>query len=220
MSSGSQRWTEYLFPTLQGDFCAMRFSESVMQAATCYNSMNIPNFLTILRVVAIPFFIVALAYRHTGIALVIFVGCGITDGLDGFIARALHQRTQIGAFLDPLADKLLLTSTFITLTIVDLPNKIPLWLIVTVISRDIIIPVGIASLFMLGTRVQIAPTWIGKFTTFCQISLIIIVLFSNYTGEYRPQILLPLCWLTFVVTAISGLGYIYQGIRLLNKPPA
>lgn len=198
----------------------MRFSESVIQAATYYNSMNIPNFLTILRVVAIPFFIVTLAYRYTGIALAIFVGCGVTDGLDGFIARTFHQRTQIGAFLDPLADKLLLTSTFITLTILDLPNKIPLWLIVTVISRDIIIPVGIAAMFMLGTRVQIAPTWIGKFTTFSQVSLIIIVLFYNYTGEYQAQIILPFCWLTFVVTVTSGLGYIYHGIRLLNKNTA
>ena len=197
----------------------MRFSESITRAATYYNSMNIPNFLTILRVIAIPFFIVTLSYEYTGIALAIFVGCGITDGLDGFIARTFHQRTKIGAFLDPLADKLLLTSTFITLAIIDLPNKIPFWLIVTVISRDIIIPVGIATLFMLGTRVQIAPTWIGKFTTFCQVTLIIVVLFYNYTGEYRPHIILPLCWLTFIVTVISGLGYMYHGIRLLNRPP-
>jgi len=181
--------------------------------------MNIPNFLTILRVIAIPFFIVALSYEYTGIALAIFVGCGITDGLDGFIARTFHQRTKIGAFLDPLADKLLLTSTFITLAIIDLPNKIPFWLIVTVISRDVIIPVGIATLFMLGTRVNIAPTWIGKFTTFCQVTLIIVVLFYNYTGEYHPQIILPLCWLTFIVTVISGLGYMYHGIRLLNRHP-
>ena len=197
----------------------MRFSESITRAATYYNSMNIPNFLTILRVIAIPFFIVALSYDYTGIALAIFVGCGITDGLDGFIARTFHQRTKIGAFLDPLADKLLLTSTFITLAIIDLPNKIPFWLIVTVISRDIIIPVGIATLFMLGTRVQIAPTWIGKFTTFCQVTLIIVVLFYNYTGEYHPHIILPLCWLTFIVTVISGLGYMYHGIRLLNRHP-
>ena len=100
----------------------MRFSESITRAATYYNSMNIPNFLTILRVIAIPFFIVALSYDYTGIALAIFVGCGITDGLDGFIARTFHQRTKIGAFLDPLADKLLLTSTFITLAIIDLPE--------------------------------------------------------------------------------------------------
>lgn len=197
----------------------MRVSESITRAATYYNSMNIPNFLTILRVIAIPFFIVTLSYGYTGIALAIFVGCGVTDGLDGFIARTFHQRTKIGAFLDPLADKLLLTSTFITLAIIDLPNKIPFWLIVTVISRDIIIPVGIATLFMLGTRVQIAPTWIGKFTTFSQVTLIIVVLFYNYTAEYRPQIILPLCWLTFIVTVISGLGYIYHGIRLLNRHP-
>lgn len=194
----------------------MKVSESITRAATYYNSLNIPNFLTILRVIAIPFFIVALSYQYNGIALLIFVGCGLTDGLDGFIARTFHQRTAIGAFLDPLADKFLLSSSFITLTVLETPNKIPLWLIVTVISRDVIISVGIAVLFMLGTKLQIAPTWIGKFTTFLQITLLIMVLFYNYTGAYRPNIIRPLCWLTFLATISSGLGYLYQGIRLLN----
>ena len=198
----------------------MRVSESITRAATYYNNLNIPNFITTLRVIAIPFFIVALSYQYTGVALLIFVGCGLTDGLDGFIARTYHQRTKIGAFLDPLADKLLLTSSFITLAILELPNKIPFWLIVTVISRDIIIPLGIAVLFMLGTKIQIAPTKIGKFTTFLQITLIIAVLFFNYTGKKYPEIVLPLCWLTFATTVISGLGYIHQGIRLLNKDTA
>ncbi len=191
--------------------------ESFTRAATYYNSMNIPNFITILRVIAIPAFIVALSYHYNGMALAIFVICGLTDGLDGFIARTFHQRTEIGAFLDPLADKLLLTSSFITLAVLDLPNKIPFWLTVTAISRDIIISVGVAVLFMLGKKLQIAPTWIGKFTTFCQIALIIVVLFYNYTGSYRPEIILPFCWITFVVSVVSGLGYIYQGIQLLNN---
>ena len=107
----------------------MRAFESVKRAVTYYNNLNIANFLTILRVIAIPGFIVALAYKYTGVALAIFIGCGLTDGLDGFIARTFHQRTEIGAFLDPLADKLLLTSSFITLAVLELPHKIPFWLI-------------------------------------------------------------------------------------------
>lgn len=198
----------------------MKISESITRAATYYNNLNIPNFLTTLRVIAIPFFIVALSYKHNGIALIIFVSCGLTDGLDGFIARTFHQRTEIGAFLDPLADKLLLTSSFITLALLDLPNKLPFWLIVTVISRDIIIPVGIVALFLLETKIRIAPTRIGKLTTFLQVTLIITVLLFNYTGNYRPDIILPLCWITFAATVISGLDYVYQGIRLLNKNDA
>lgn len=200
----------------------MSVFESVKRAVTYYNSLNIPNFLTILRVIAIPGFIVALVYEYTGVALAIFVGCGLTDGLDGFIARTFHQRTEIGAFLDPLADKLLLTSSFITLAVLELPYNIPFWLIVTAISRDIIISVGVAALFMLGKKLQIAPTWLGKFTTFCQVTLIIVVLFSNYAATrypelFLPQIISPICWITFAITVASGLGYIYQGIQLLNN---
>ena len=154
----------------------MKISESITRAAIYCNSMNIPNFLTILRVIAIPFFIVALSYHYNGIALAIFFGCGVTDALDGFIARTCHQRTKIGAFLDP-------------------------------------------TMFMLETKYQIAPTKIGKLTTFLQVTLIIVVLFYNYQGVYHPNVILPLCWLTFVVTVISGLGYIYQGIQLLNDNP-
>ncbi|MBD3309175.1 CDP-diacylglycerol--glycerol-3-phosphate 3-phosphatidyltransferase [candidate division KSB3 bacterium] len=194
----------------------MHFSEFITRAATHYNDLNIPNVLTILRVVAIPFFIVALAYKHNGIALAIFFGCGVTDGLDGFIARTYHQRTSIGAFLDPLADKLLLTSSFITLFLLDLPNKLPLWLLVTVISRDIIISVGVAALYIVGTPIRIAPSKTGKFTTFLQVFLLIVVLFYNYKGVSRPHLILSLCWLTFAATVISGVGYLYQGIRFLN----
>lgn len=181
--------------------------------------MNIPNFLTMLRVIAIPGFIVALVYGYNGVALIVFMGCGLTDALDGFLARALHQRTEIGAFLDPLADKLLMTSTFITLALLNLPNKIPLWLIVVAICRDVIIPVGIATLFMLGVKLKIAPTRIGKLTTFCQISLIIVVLFFNYTAQYHPTLVLVLSWFTLLVSGISGIDYVYQGIRIVSANP-
>ncbi|PID58836.1 CDP-diacylglycerol--glycerol-3-phosphate 3-phosphatidyltransferase [candidate division KSB3 bacterium] len=194
----------------------MSISDVLTRVATHYQNLNAANVLTISRVIAVPFFIVALAYNHNGIALVIFVICGLTDGLDGFIARTYHQRTKIGAFLDPLADKLLLTSSFITLALVELPNTIPFWLIVTVISRDLIISIGIAVLFMLETNVTISPTKIGKLTTFLQLSLIILILFFNVSGLRRPDIIHLVCWITFVVTVSSGLGYVYKGIRLLN----
>lgn len=195
----------------------MSISDSLTKAASHYKNLNVANFLTISRVIAVPFFIVALTYNHNATALLIFVACGLTDGLDGFIARTYHQRTEIGAFLDPLADKLLLTSSFVTLALVDLPNTIPFWLIVTVISRDIIISIGIAVLFMLGANITISPTKIGKLTTFLQITLIILILFLNVRGTQHPDIVLPFCWITFAVTVSSGLGYVYQGIRELNN---
>ena len=179
--------------------------------------MNIPNILTISRVLAIPFFIVALLYGYNGAALAIFVLAGLTDAFDGIIARAYHQRTNIGAFLDPLADKLLLTSTVISLSLVKLPNALPLWFAVTQISRDIIITVGIAALFMLGAKFPIAPTFIGKLTTFLQVALINLVLLYNYVGTPRPDLIRPFCWVTFAVTVTSGLGYVYRGIRLFNS---
>lgn len=179
--------------------------------------MNIPNILTISRVLAIPFFIVAVLYGYNGVALAIFVISGLTDALDGFIARAYHLRTNIGAFLDPLADKLLLTSTIIALSLVNLPNALPIWFAVTLISRDIIITVGIAALFMLGVKFPIAPTMIGKLTTFLQVALISVVLLYNYLGIPRPELIRPFCWATFAVTVSSGLGYVYRGICLFNS---
>ncbi len=192
-------------------------SDIIARAAASYTAMNIPNILTISRVIAIPFFIVALMYGYNGAALMIFLLSGLTDALDGFIARAYHQRTNIGAFLDPLADKLMLTSTVISLSLVSVPNALPLWFAITLISRDIIITVGIAALFMLGATCPIAPTIIGKLTTFLQVALISVVLFYNYIDLEKPELILPFCWVTFAVTVSSGLGYVYQGIRLFNS---
>jgi len=192
-------------------------SDALTRVVVLYNAMNVPNILTISRVIAIPFFIVALMYGHNGAALAIFVIAGLTDAFDGFIARAYHQRTNIGAFLDPLADKLMLTSTVISLSLVSVPNTLPLWFAVTLISRDIMITVGIAALFMLGVKFPIAPSIIGKLTTFLQVALISVVLFYNYLDLEKPGLIHPFCWITFVVTVTSGLGYVYRGIRLFNS---
>jgi len=178
--------------------------------------MNLPNLITILRILLIPFFIIALSYGYQGLALLIFVCSGLTDALDGFIARTFHQKTLIGAYLDPIADKLLLGTSFVTLTTLPLLNKIPFWLTIFIISRDVIILLGIAILFMLDRKLVISPSFIGKSTTFFQILTIALVLLSNYLGQPVPQFIAFLSWTTLAFTAISGLDYIYRGIKLLN----
>ena len=101
--------------------------------------MNLPNILTLTRVLLIPLFVILIINKHFGWALITFAIAGITDGIDGLIARITHQRTELGAYLDPIADKLLLFAAFITLAIIEI---IPSWLVVIVITRDVIILVG------------------------------------------------------------------------------
>src|SRR3990170_8765237 len=109
--------------------------------------MNIPNLLTILRILLVPVFVIYVIHNNFWMALVIFILEGITDGLDGLIARLLNQKTVIGAYLDPIADKMLLISAYISLTIKDI---LPGWLTVVIVSRDIIIFSGIAVMSLLG----------------------------------------------------------------------
>jgi cardiolipin synthase len=179
--------------------------------------MNLPNLLTILRILLIPFFIIALSYQYQGLALVVFACAGLTDALDGFIARTFQQKTLIGAYLDPIADKLLLGTSFVTLTVLSFPNKIPFWLTIVIISRDVIILLGIAILFMLGKKLVIAPSLLGKSTTFFQILIIAVVLLFNYLARPIPQLITLLAWITLAVTVVSGLDYLYKGIKLLNE---
>src|SRR3970040_1766704 len=102
--------------------------------------MNIPNILTIFRILLVPVFVIFVIQNNLFMALVIFILAGITDGLDGFLARVLDQRTVIGAYLDPIADKFLLISAYLSLTIKDM---LPGWLSVVVVTRDIIILSGV-----------------------------------------------------------------------------
>jgi cardiolipin synthase (CMP-forming) len=178
--------------------------------------MNIPNTLTIIRILSIPVFVICLLYDRLVIALLIFIGAGITDGLDGLIARVFRQRTTIGTYLDPIADKLLLTTAFIVLAIL---GSIPSWLTVIVIARDIIIALGILILFLTSHRVEVKPVMIGKMSTFFQIVTIAWALLAPYSVFFKS--LLPyLIWLTAALTGLSGLQYIYIGTKYLNEKGA
>ena len=161
----------------------------------------------------IPFFVIFIINKHFGWALITFVIAGITDGVDGLIARITHQRTELGAYLDPIADKLLLFSAFITLAIIEV---IPSWLVVIVITRDVIILVGFLVMFLTNYHPKINPSLLSKMTTVFQILTIVLVLFTGYYPVFK-QISMIAIYGTAVMTVLSGAHYIYIGTRILNE---
>jgi cardiolipin synthase len=175
--------------------------------------MNLPNILTLTRVLMIPFFVIFIINKHFGWALITFVIAGITDGVDGLIARITHQRTELGAYLDPIADKLLLFSAFITLAIIEV---IPSWLVVIVITRDVIILVGFLVMLLTNYHPKINPSLLSKMTTVFQILTIVLVLFTGYYPVFK-QISMIAIYGTAVMTVLSGAHYIYIGTRILNE---
>lgn len=175
--------------------------------------MNIPNFLTILRILAIPLFIILLFYEFYAPALVLFICAGITDALDGFLARTFKQKTTLGAYLDPIADKLLLSTSFVAFSILKL---MPAWLAILVISRDVIILGGIMVLMVNSFSVLINPTLISKCTTTLQLVTIgLVLLFQVLQRKFIPLQLV--FWTTGIFTIISGIDYVRRGIRLINE---
>jgi cardiolipin synthase len=176
--------------------------------------MNLSNALTLFRLVLVPAFLIALIYDRLVLALCIFLLAGVTDVLDGFTARYLKQQTVLGAYLDPLADKLLMTVSYISLAAVGL---MPAWLAVVVVSKDLFISLGVGILYFSGQKVAAVPTLWGKQTTFLQIVTVALVLLLALQ-ESEAADLGPLYWLTALVTAASGLHYVLRGVRSL--PPA
>lgn len=175
--------------------------------------MNLPNALTLIRILIIPLFVILLISKSFHGALITFVIAGITDALDGFLARIWHQRTDLGSYLDPIADKLLLASAFITLAIMGI---VPYWLTVIVISRDILIAIGFWVMTMMDHKPTIKPRYTSKVTTVFQILTIIWALFSALHWGFGS--LFPiLIRLTAFFTILSGIHYIYIGNKLLAE---
>lgn len=182
-------------------------------------NLTLANQLTILRILLIPAFVLLVLYGYLGWALVTFLVAGITDALDGLIARRAGQRTSLGAWLDPMADKLLLVTTFVVLTLPGIPlaNHIPVWLTVLVITRDIII-VGVVAIvnLALGPRTFRPSMW-GKLATATYILTTIAVMYFNYLRE--PSVVVDIAvWLALAVTLISGADYFIKLRKLINEP--
>ena len=183
-------------------------------------NLTLANQLTILRIMLIPAFVLLLVDGRLGAALLVFAFAGVTDALDGLIARRAGQRTSLGAWLDPMADKLLLVTTFVVLTIPAIPltNHLPLWLTVSVISRDIVI-IGVVAIVNLamGPRTFRPSIW-GKMTTAALILTSVIVMYFNYLGKTSVLVDAAI-WISFGLTAISAADYFLRLRLLINEPP-
>ena len=171
--------------------------------------LTIANQLTFLRLLMIPAFVLCVVYGRFGWALVIFFVAGATDALDGLIARKANQRTSLGAWLDPAADKLLLVTTFIVLTLpnLGLPNRVPLWLTILIISRDIAIVLTVAVVNLAVGPRTFRPSPLGKLATALFIVTCVVVLFFNYLG--RTSVVVDwFVWASLVITLASSLDYL------------
>lgn len=192
------------------------------------NILTIPNLLTFLRMALIPVFAILLVYERFGWALVVFFIAGISDGIDGFVARRFNQQTELGTILDPIADKLLMTTAFIILA---LPGIFPVephlrhlpvkpWVAFAVIGRDILIIVVAAAIFITTDFRGFRPSWLGKASTVVQIFAVILILiaavFPSLQGFYLPAV-----YTTVVAFAVfSGIHYIFHVAKLMRESEA
>jgi cardiolipin synthase len=177
--------------------------------------MNVPNLLTLIRIILVPVIVILLIQRSFVKALIVFIVAALSDALDGFLARVLNQQTALGAYLDPIADKALLASSFVTLSVL---HVIPGWLAVIVISRDVIILLGISVLSIMSISVKILPTFISKITTALQLGAVLTALSDRcLPGLFSEIWLLVIFWMTALFTIVSGLDYMARGQKLMNQ---
>jgi cardiolipin synthase len=167
------------------------------------------NQLTLLRMLLIPVFAILVTYGYLGLSLVVFSIAGLTDLLDGLIARRTGQKTTLGTWLDPMADKLLLTTMFVVLTLPldHLANRIPLWLTLLVISRDVGIVATVAIVNLAVGRRTFVPSFLGKVATATYIITGVVTLYFNYLG-YASPVVTALIYASLVITVLSGLNYL------------
>ena len=171
------------------------------------------NQLTILRMIFVPCFVLLVIYGYPRIATSLFILAGITDGLDGLIARKLKQKTDLGQFLDPMADKLLIVAAFVTLVLL---GMLPVWLVIIVVSRDIILVLGSIVIYFTDHEFKARPSIIGKTTTVLQLVVVMLSLIFKYigTGSILMRVLM---WTTAVFTIASGIQYVSRGTKIVGR---
>lgn len=178
---------------------------------------NIANILTLTRLFLVPAFIIAIWYQKPLIALIIFTTAGLTDALDGYVARKFNQVSQFGKILDPIADKALLISAFVFIFNSQLQIKFPFWYVVLVISRDLYILAGSFIIYFIKGYLKVNPSIFGKATTFFQIATVIYTLLANINlNFYNEFIYDALLSTTFLFMILSSLTYTYDGFRQLG----
>jgi cardiolipin synthase len=175
--------------------------------------LNLPNLITLTRLMSVPLTIWLILGERFGAAFWVFVGAGISDALDGFIAKRFDCRTRLGALLDPAADKALLTSVYVALGIAEyLPN----WLVILVVFRDVMIIGGFLLIQSLSAPRKFDPLYISKINTAAQIALVAYVLARLGLGFPDGQVTPVLVWATALTTLLSGLSYLVRWARILS----
>lgn len=174
--------------------------------------MNLPNLISTIRILLVPLLVIFLMEGRMLPALTVFGAAAVSDALDGLLARVLNQRTLLGAYLDPIADKLLLVTSYVTLAVLD---KMPGWFAVVVVSRDVIIVGGIGILMLNNNPFSIKPTLLSKVTTFFQLLTVWLVLAHDYT-ERIWFVFDYLIILTVIFTVLSGFHYLLIGFRIVG----
>jgi len=175
--------------------------------------MSAPNMITLLRIVLIPAFATAFLYDQRGLALALFILAAATDALDGFLARLSGQQTRLGSFLDPIADKFLMLTSFVLL---GLRGEVPVWALVLVFSREVVIVGGWMIKHFLTRISTVNPSGLGKATTFAQIVTIVLFLLDPALKDVHEVLDLAL-YVAMAFTALSGLDYLYRGVKELEK---
>jgi cardiolipin synthase len=175
--------------------------------------LTIPNVITLIRILLTPIFIIFLIQGHYRRALVVFLLAGVSDLADGLIARVWQQKSRLGSYLDPLADKILMAASFVTLSIY---RQIPPWLTVVVLSRDVVLGLGVLVFRLADIPLIVRPSLAGKWTTTLQVTTVGLVLL-NKIWPISPLVLLAFFWFTGILTTISGIQYLYGGIQMMNQ---
>src|SRR3984885_7984584 len=190
---------------------SIRARPDVQPAPSYGHLLNLPNFLTLCRIGSIPIFLIFLTRQRYTEALFVFAAAAVTDGLDGAVARWFDPRTELGSFLDPFADKLMLVSAFVVLT---MDGDFPPWLFGIVIIRDVVIVFGyFLVVFLTGERIPVRPSYIGKASTFFQLACVVAALAR--LNASAPEVFNYLLYTAAGCTSLSGVHYIYRGLEIL-----
>jgi len=181
------------------------------------STLTVANQLTLIRMLLVPAFAILVVYGQLGWALTVFVTAGVTDALDGLIARRAGQKTSLGAWLDPMADKLLLLTTFIVLTLPDLglANRLPVWLTLLVIFRDVGIVLTVTVVNLAIGRLTFRPSIFGKIATATYIVTAVLAMLFNYLGYHSVLVDLAV-FASLTITIVSALHYIWHAQRIID----
>jgi cardiolipin synthase (CMP-forming) len=211
----SSAWTELTlsFPAVKPPVTEVLYRGGNVSKRVIVDVLNIPNTLTIIRIAMIPVFITSIIYSRYDYALYLFIIAALTDVFDGLFARMKNQRTPLGTFLDPLADKFLLVTSFVIFSVY---GWIPKWLAITVISRDIIVVTGWFVLYFITGTSRVDPSMLGKATIWFE-SLLIAYILIDINLPVLPDIPHTFFMITAGVSILSALHYMYRGLKVTHR---